>query len=198
MDGLGLVGRISGVGRTTARVILLTDATSRIPVTVQPSGQKAMLSGDNSACPAAGVSGKPRTGAPRRPGGQLRRWRGVSGRASGRAGGAGQRPAAAGAAGGRLRAAGFPARAAQPCRRTDHRRRRADRAARCSGGRPRRGRRCRAAGAPRPEAAMVDPHPSRSAWSARRAVLARGGWRCCSCGMLPLERRCRRAGPGRT
>lgn len=50
-DGLGLVGRISGVGQTTARVILLTDAASRIPVTVQPSGQKAMLSGDNSDFP---------------------------------------------------------------------------------------------------------------------------------------------------
>ncbi|OYX44469.1 MAG: rod shape-determining protein MreC [Rhodobacterales bacterium 32-67-9] len=51
MDGLGLVGRISGVGQTTARVILLTDASSRIPVTIQPSGQKAMLVGDNSPAP---------------------------------------------------------------------------------------------------------------------------------------------------
>jgi rod shape-determining protein MreC len=51
MDGLGLVGRISGVGRTTSRVILLTDASSRVPVTIQPSGQKAMLVGDNSNLP---------------------------------------------------------------------------------------------------------------------------------------------------
>ena len=51
MDGLGLVGRISGVGQTTSRVILLTDTSSRIPVTIQPSGQKAMLVGDNSAAP---------------------------------------------------------------------------------------------------------------------------------------------------
>ena len=51
MDGLGLVGRISGVGQTTSRVLLLTDATSRIPVVVQPSGQRAMLVGDNSAAP---------------------------------------------------------------------------------------------------------------------------------------------------
>lgn len=51
MDGLGLVGRISGVGRNTSRVILLTDAASRIPVTIQPSGQKAMLTGDNSPYP---------------------------------------------------------------------------------------------------------------------------------------------------
>jgi rod shape-determining protein MreC len=51
MDGIGLVGRISGVGERTSRVILLTDTNSRIPVTVQPSGQKAILSGDNSQLP---------------------------------------------------------------------------------------------------------------------------------------------------
>jgi rod shape-determining protein MreC len=51
MDGLGLVGRISGVGDRTSRVILITDTNSRIPVTVQPSGQKALLSGDNSPLP---------------------------------------------------------------------------------------------------------------------------------------------------
>ena len=51
MDGIGLVGRISGVGDATSRVILLTDTSSRIPVTIQPSGQRAMLSGDNSAVP---------------------------------------------------------------------------------------------------------------------------------------------------
>jgi rod shape-determining protein MreC len=51
MDGLGLVGRISGLGRRTARVILLTDTSSRIPVTVQPSGQRALLIGDNSPAP---------------------------------------------------------------------------------------------------------------------------------------------------
>ena len=51
MDGLGLVGRISGVGRNTARVILLTDTSSRIPVIIQPSGQQALLLGDNSIAP---------------------------------------------------------------------------------------------------------------------------------------------------
>ncbi len=51
MDGLGLVGRISGVGQTTSRVILLTDSNSRIPVTIQPSGQRAILSGDNTSSP---------------------------------------------------------------------------------------------------------------------------------------------------
>ncbi len=51
MDGIGLVGRISGVGENTARVILLTDASSRIPATIQPSGQRAIVAGDNSAAP---------------------------------------------------------------------------------------------------------------------------------------------------
>ncbi|MDQ2092199.1 rod shape-determining protein MreC [Marimonas arenosa] len=51
MDGLGLVGRISGVGENTSRIILLTDATSRVPVTVQPSGQQGLLIGDNTLAP---------------------------------------------------------------------------------------------------------------------------------------------------
>jgi rod shape-determining protein MreC len=50
-DGLGLAGRIFGVGEATSRVILLTDSNSRVPVTIQPSGQRAMLMGDNSALP---------------------------------------------------------------------------------------------------------------------------------------------------
>lgn len=51
MDGLGLVGRITGVGQTTSRVMLLTDPSSRLPVTIQPSGQRALLTGDNTALP---------------------------------------------------------------------------------------------------------------------------------------------------
>ncbi|MDA5093488.1 rod shape-determining protein MreC [Aliiroseovarius sp. KMU-50] len=50
-DGLGLVGRISGVGNQTSRVVLLTDSNSRIPISVQPSGQTALLRGDNTATP---------------------------------------------------------------------------------------------------------------------------------------------------
>jgi rod shape-determining protein MreC len=50
-DGLGLVGRIAGVGEKSSRVLLLTDNTSRVPVMIQPSGQRAMLSGDNSILP---------------------------------------------------------------------------------------------------------------------------------------------------
>ncbi len=51
VDGLGLVGRISGVGERTSRVVLLTDVNSRVPVFVQPSGQRALLTGDNTTAP---------------------------------------------------------------------------------------------------------------------------------------------------
>lgn len=51
VDGLGLVGRVAGVGRDTARLILLTDANSRVPVVVRPSGRRALLTGDNTDAP---------------------------------------------------------------------------------------------------------------------------------------------------
>ncbi|MEK9978417.1 MAG: rod shape-determining protein MreC, partial [Paracoccaceae bacterium] len=52
MDGLGLVGRIAGIGSSSSRVMLLTDASSRVPVIVQPSGQNALVSGDNTLNPS--------------------------------------------------------------------------------------------------------------------------------------------------
>jgi rod shape-determining protein MreC len=51
VDGLGLVGRIAGVGGLAARVLMITDASSRLPVVVRPSGQRALLAGDNRAAP---------------------------------------------------------------------------------------------------------------------------------------------------
>lgn len=51
MDGIGLVGRISGTGENTARVILLTDASSSVPAIIQPSGQTALVTGNNTAAP---------------------------------------------------------------------------------------------------------------------------------------------------
>jgi rod shape-determining protein MreC len=51
MDGLGLVGRIAGVGERSARIIFLTDASSRVPAIVRPSGQRAMVAGDNGPAP---------------------------------------------------------------------------------------------------------------------------------------------------
>ncbi|MGB0914057.1 MAG: rod shape-determining protein MreC, partial [Phaeobacter italicus] len=51
MDGIGLVGRISGTGQNTSRVILLTDASSAVPAMIQPSGQSTLVAGDNSPAP---------------------------------------------------------------------------------------------------------------------------------------------------
>ncbi|MFC6687201.1 rod shape-determining protein MreC [Jhaorihella thermophila] len=51
MDGIGLVGRISGTGRTTSRVLLVTDAASSVPAIIQPSGQAALVTGDNTSAP---------------------------------------------------------------------------------------------------------------------------------------------------
>ena len=51
MDGLGLVGRISGVGPDSSRVILLTDTSSRIPASIEPSGQNVLILGDNTLAP---------------------------------------------------------------------------------------------------------------------------------------------------
>ena len=52
MDGIGLVGRISGVGQSTSRVLMVTDSTSRIPIVIQPSGQEAILAGNNTIFPS--------------------------------------------------------------------------------------------------------------------------------------------------
>ena len=52
VDGLGLVGRVAGLGDRSARALLLTDPSSRVPVTIQPSGQRAILTGDDTAAPA--------------------------------------------------------------------------------------------------------------------------------------------------
>ena len=52
LDGSGLVGRIAGVGERSSRIILLTDASSRVPAVVRPSGQRAIVTGDNGPAPA--------------------------------------------------------------------------------------------------------------------------------------------------
>ena len=51
VDGLGLVGRISGVGQNVARVLFLTDISSAIPVKIKRNNQKGLLIGDNSLWP---------------------------------------------------------------------------------------------------------------------------------------------------
>jgi len=54
MDEHGLVGRVLEAGRRSARILLLTDLNSRIPVVVAPSGDHAILEGDNSRRPRLG------------------------------------------------------------------------------------------------------------------------------------------------
>ncbi|MDS9949245.1 MAG: rod shape-determining protein MreC [Planktomarina sp.] len=51
MDGLGLVGRISGVANNTSRVVLLGDTSSRVAITIDSGGQRALLVGDNTDQP---------------------------------------------------------------------------------------------------------------------------------------------------
>jgi rod shape-determining protein MreC len=51
VTGAGLVGRLTEVGSRAARVLLLTDLNSRIPVVVEGSRVNAMLAGDNSEQP---------------------------------------------------------------------------------------------------------------------------------------------------
>jgi rod shape-determining protein MreC len=52
ITGEGLVGRASEVGTRAARVLLVTDLNSRIPVVDERSRQRAILAGDNSDRPA--------------------------------------------------------------------------------------------------------------------------------------------------
>lgn len=51
VDGLGLVGRISGLADHTARLVFLSDVSSQVPVIIRPTGQRAILHGDNSLAP---------------------------------------------------------------------------------------------------------------------------------------------------
>ena len=51
LDERGLVGRVTEVGMRSARVLLITDINSRIPITLESSGARAMLVGTNNARP---------------------------------------------------------------------------------------------------------------------------------------------------
>jgi rod shape-determining protein MreC len=46
--GAGLIGRVAEVGQTSARILLISDLNSRIPVLVASSRSRAVLAGDNS------------------------------------------------------------------------------------------------------------------------------------------------------
>ena len=52
VDGLGLVGRIAGVGQETSRILFLSDVSSSVPVVIIPSGRRAIVRGDNSIVPS--------------------------------------------------------------------------------------------------------------------------------------------------
>lgn len=51
ITGEGLVGRLTEVGDRAARVLLITDLNSRIPVTIEGTHVPAVLAGDNSERP---------------------------------------------------------------------------------------------------------------------------------------------------
>ncbi|MGH7033971.1 MAG: rod shape-determining protein MreC [Stellaceae bacterium] len=51
MTGEGLVGRVAEVGDRTARVLLMTDLNSHIPVELEETHERAILDGDNSEEP---------------------------------------------------------------------------------------------------------------------------------------------------
>jgi rod shape-determining protein MreC len=51
VDERGLLGRVIATGDTSARVLLLTDLNSRIPVMIEGDNLKAILVGDNSSRP---------------------------------------------------------------------------------------------------------------------------------------------------
>jgi rod shape-determining protein MreC len=51
VNGQGLVGRVVAVGHRSARVLLLTDLNARVPIQLEPSGDRAILQGDNGPEP---------------------------------------------------------------------------------------------------------------------------------------------------
>lgn len=51
MDDRGLLGRIYVTGQRTSWVILLTDLNSHVPVAIEPSHRRAILTGDNTPSP---------------------------------------------------------------------------------------------------------------------------------------------------
>jgi rod shape-determining protein MreC len=51
VTGEGLVGRVGEVGDRSARILLLTDYNSQVPVMIEGSGERAILTGDNSDMP---------------------------------------------------------------------------------------------------------------------------------------------------
>ncbi|MDE0059465.1 MAG: rod shape-determining protein MreC [Defluviicoccus sp.] len=51
VTGDGMIGRVVAVGNRSARILLITDLNSRIPVMFEGSRERAILAGDNTAMP---------------------------------------------------------------------------------------------------------------------------------------------------
>jgi rod shape-determining protein MreC len=51
LDERGVVGRVTEVGTRSARVLLITDINSRVPVVLETSGGHAIMEGTNGAFP---------------------------------------------------------------------------------------------------------------------------------------------------
>ena len=51
MTGAGMIGRVVAAGDRSARILLITDLNSRIPVMFEDSRERAILAGDNTAMP---------------------------------------------------------------------------------------------------------------------------------------------------
>src|SRR5215469_1223275 len=51
LGGEGVAGRVTEVGSRAARVLLLTDLNSRVPVVVEDTRERAVLAGDNTSRP---------------------------------------------------------------------------------------------------------------------------------------------------
>ncbi|ABQ29877.1 MULTISPECIES: rod shape-determining protein MreC [Acidiphilium] len=51
MDGAGVVGRVIEAGSRSARVLLITDLNSKVPVAIGRDGERAIMVGQNTASP---------------------------------------------------------------------------------------------------------------------------------------------------
>jgi rod shape-determining protein MreC len=63
--GIGVLGRVAEVGERSARILLINDLNSRVPVVIETSRERAVMGGDNSAMPKLNylpVSAKVRLG----------------------------------------------------------------------------------------------------------------------------------------
>ena len=51
VDRHGFIGRVVGTGRNASRILLISDLNSRVPVMVEPSQDRAVMTGDNTSRP---------------------------------------------------------------------------------------------------------------------------------------------------